>query len=77
MKTFRVLLGATLIAALGACSNGPTEPAAAAGTRGARAVVPMAADTTAIPPASTSVATDPAPTTPVLRDNGLIGSGGG
>lgn len=81
MKTFRILLGTSLIAALAACGSNPTEPGAAAGGRGSRAIItaPDAApqDTTTAPRMAPRSDSDAATSVPAERDNGLLGSGVG
>ncbi|MBB4634946.1 hypothetical protein [Longimicrobium terrae] len=81
MKTYRILLGASLLAVLGACGSSPTAPSAGADGRGSRSIISAPAtapqDTTAAPVPALRVNSDAATTAPAERDNGLLGSGVG
>jgi hypothetical protein len=81
MKTYRILLGASLLAVLAACGSSPTEPRAGANGRGSRNMISVPGTTTqdsiAAPVPATRVKSDAATTVPAERDNGLLGSGVG
>lgn len=81
MKTYRILLGASLLAVLAACGSSPTEPRAGTGGRGSRNMISAPAttmqDSTAAPAPASRVNSDAATTAPAERDNGLLGSGVG